>query len=516
MKPSLCSQFFVVLSLLFSQAVAAEAINVAGAAEDNDRLGEAVAAGDFNCDGYDDLAIGMPGEDNDSGAINIVYGGVGSYNKLGSTGNRLFKQGEFWNAEAGDRFGAVLAAGDFDRDNCDDLAIGIPGEDLNSIVDAGGVVVAYGGTGGINPGNSEVWTQDVMGVSGVAEAYDGFGGSLATGDFDNDGYDDLAIGVPYEAISSTAETGAVNVLYGGSSGLSPAFGEQLFHQDTSGVAGTAETFDHFGFSLAAGDFDGDGYDDLAIGVPGDTVNGHEGAGGVNVLYGSANKLSTSNDQWWSQDEPGVLGVAYSAEEFGYSLAVGDFDGDGYDDLAVGVPDDNIFDDFDIRYVVGGVNVLYGSGAGLSSVGDELWDTKAFGDEQPFVDIELGSVLAAGDFDDDGRDDLAIGIPLARAHSAAPVASGHVRVIYGTANGLFGSDQHIHQDTAGVLNGADHLDYFGSALAVGDFDNSGYDDLVVGVPGEDNTSNTIIDGGVVQVFYGTVLGVYPAINQLFVQ
>src|SRR5262249_22043860 len=89
-------------------------------------------------------------------------------------------------------------------------------------------------------------------------------------DFNGDGFDDLAIGVPGEKIGSTEQAGAVIVLYGASSGLTSS-GAQIFRQGAAGVPGTPETSDHFGASVAAGDLDGDGYADLAIGVPGEDV-----------------------------------------------------------------------------------------------------------------------------------------------------------------------------------------------------------------------------------------------------
>ncbi|MGH2652429.1 MAG: integrin alpha [Actinomycetota bacterium] len=89
--------------------------------------------------------------------------------------------------------------------------------------------------------------------------------------YNGDGFADLAIGVPFED-HGTVDEGAVQVIYGGPGGVS-ASGDQVFHQDTSGMNDTGEEFDNFGFSLASGDFDGDGFDDLAVGVPLEDVGG---------------------------------------------------------------------------------------------------------------------------------------------------------------------------------------------------------------------------------------------------
>ena len=106
------------------------------------------------------------------------------------------------------------------------------------------------------------------------------------------------------------------------------------------------------------DFNGDGRADLAIGVIGE---GHEFAGAVNVLYGSATGLTAAGDQLWTLDTPGVKGSISRGwgEYFGRALASGDFDRDGYADLAIGVPGDK---EGETGPHTGGVNVLYGSAA----------------------------------------------------------------------------------------------------------------------------------------------------------
>ena len=102
--------------------------------------------------------------------------------------------------EADDRFGAALAAGDFDDDGCDDLAIGSPDEDIGAETDAGGVQIVYGSSLGLVTDGNVFFRQGADGVSGAPEAADRFGASLAIGDFDDDAFDDLAIGVAGESI----------------------------------------------------------------------------------------------------------------------------------------------------------------------------------------------------------------------------------------------------------------------------------------------------------------------------
>ena len=181
-------------------------------------------------------------------------------------------------AEPNDSFGAALAAGDFNNDGFEDLAIGVR-EDVRGKEDVGVVNVIYGGPGGLAAVGNQVWGQDSVGIGGGGEGGDLFGDALATGDFNSDHFDDLAVGVPGE----DSAAGAVNVLLGGPDGLS-ALGNQIWAQGSDGIAGEAKGGDFFGQALAAGYFNSDGFEDLAIGVPGEMAK----AGAVNVLYGAAN------------------------------------------------------------------------------------------------------------------------------------------------------------------------------------------------------------------------------------
>ncbi len=136
-------------------------------------------------------------------------------------------------------------------------------------------------------------------------------------------------------------------------------------QGSAGLVDAAETGDTFGYALAAGQFDGSGPTDLAIGVPnedieaqGNTVNN---AGAVHIIFGP---LGSPANELWTQDSAGVLDTAEPGDLFGLTLAVGDFDGSGQDDLVAGVP----FEDLGGITDMGAVNVLYGSLAAGSSSG----------------------------------------------------------------------------------------------------------------------------------------------------
>ncbi len=464
---------------------------------------------DFNGDWYADLAIGVPREDIDdvanAGVVNILYGGGRG---LSTQNNRTWSQNDtdmVGTAEANDEFGTCLAVGDFDGDGFFDLAVGIPDQDLGSdpvIYNAGAVHILYGSARGLTAVSNRLWNQDSTYIEDTAETWDSFGYALAAGDFDGDGYDDLAVGVFYEGVGSPdiVGAGAVNVLYGSAAGLTAA-DDQLWHQDVTGVEGGAETDDHFGAALTAGDFNGDGRADLAVGVPGEDVGSTENAGAVNILYGSASGLTATGDQIWDQNATGVEETANAEDWFGWALTAGDFDGDGHADLAVGVA----LEDVEGAANAGAVNVLYGSDAGLVAAGDQLWHQNITGVEGGAEAGDyFGDMLTAGDFDGDGRADLAVGVPGEDKGSVDD--SGAVNVLYGSATGLTAAGDDIwDQDVSGISDVAETGDMFGVALAAGDFDGDSYADLVIGVPYEDLT---MVDAGMVHVLPGSPIGLVP--------
>ncbi|MDP3767049.1 MAG: esterase, partial [Dehalococcoidia bacterium] len=154
---------------------------------------------------------------------------------------------------------------------------------------------------------NQFWHQSSANVLDVIDPGDEFGSSLAAGDFNDDGEVDLAVGVAREDVETVADAGAVNVLYGTGAGLAAA-GNQLWHQGSPGIE-ALEAADFFGNALAAGDFNGDGADDLVVGVANEDLPGAPDAGAVNVIYGSSGGLTSAGAQFWHQDIPGVLAVA---------------------------------------------------------------------------------------------------------------------------------------------------------------------------------------------------------------
>jgi len=403
---------------------------VEGTTESYDNFGRYLSAGDFDNDGFEDLAVGVPFEDikgiADAGAVNIFAGSNGG---LTANMNQIWFQdqpGVEGTSESGDRFGSSLAAGDFDGDSYDDLAVGVPGESIGN-TSGGAVNIFAGSNGGLTADMNQIWFQDQPGVEGTTEDGDHFGDTLAAGDFDGDGFDDLAVAAPTEDIGNIS-AGALNIFRGSVDGLT-ADDNLIFFQDQTGVEGTSENGDNFGESLSSGDFNGDGFDDLAVGVDFEAIGDIEGAGAVNILNGSADGLTAEKSQIWFQDQPGVEGTSESFDQFGNSLAAGDFNGDGFDDLAVGVTFETVNEARD-----GAVNVFNGSATGLTSDRNQIWFQDQPGVEGTSeMNDNFGSSLSVGDFNNDGFDDLAIGVP---AEAIGTIGNaGAANIIFGSADGL---------------------------------------------------------------------------------
>ncbi|MEU0004158.1 FG-GAP and VCBS repeat-containing protein [Streptomyces sp. NPDC006314] len=365
-----------------------------------------------------------------------------------------------------------VAKADFNGDGIGDVATSAPGAYVNGRKDAGQVVVLYGAAAGVSSAQRTVISQDTTGVAGTAEAGDGFGRETAYGDFNGDGYDDLAVGSPYEKVGTDTNGGDLVILWGSQSGLT---GKSAHLADP-----TISSHDYWGKDLAAGDFDGDGKTDLVVGSSSATLHLYKGGISGSGTAGSRTTVKPPI-QSGSNDYP-----------FGpMSLTAGDVNGDGRTDLVV--------DGYETatRY---GWNTNYwlpGTASGLSGS-----SAKA---------LKSGIITAIGDINGDGFGDIVSGAGWdATTEDGTPVPDasngGRVNVTYGSASGPADTTG-INQNTGNVPGTSEKGDSFGWDLDLGDVNGDGYQDLVVSSPLEDIEGVT--DTGAVTVLYGSASGVNTA-------
>ncbi|MER6081691.1 FG-GAP-like repeat-containing protein [Streptomyces sp. NPDC001833] len=360
---------------------------VPGTAETGDEFGSALAFGDLNRDGYADLVVGSQGEDARAGSVTIVWG-----SRNGLTGGRIVADPA---RSSHHRFGMSLAVGDFTADGRADLAVGSTGADVQ--IFRGGFTKTAGAA-------SRTWV-----VPSLATG-DGYGSrSLAAGDINGNGVDDLVISGRFRTGSGEYVDG--NLVYLGADSRPKAL-RML-------VDGGRQR-------AVLGDVNGDGYDDIVTSdvlVYGDKA----GPGEVLAYLGGAHGVSPTPQAALTQDSPGVPGAtrAPGTSSFGAALSVGDVDGDGCADVAVGTPNEGVT----TAPQTGTVTLLRGSAAGLTGQGANRWTQNTPGvPDLNETDDFWGSAVRLADLDGDQRADLAVG---ARHENGG---QGAVWILPGSATG----------------------------------------------------------------------------------
>jgi hypothetical protein len=386
------------------QKISSTAGGLPGPLDDVDAFGRSVVSlGDLDGDGLGDLAVGALGDDDggpDRGAVWILFlaanGTVASQAKISAT------SGGFAGAlDAGDWFGfAAASLGDLDGDGVGDLAVGAPRDDDGG-ANRGAVWLLFLHADGSVKSHAKVGSGS-GGFTGVLDDNDQFGCAIAPlGDLDGDGVGDLAVGA-YLDDDGGPDRGAVWVLFLKTDGSVKA--QAKISSTAGGFAGALDTGDQFAISLAAaGDLDGDGAPELAVGARADDDGGTD-RGAVWLLSLAAGGAVTAHGKI-SSTAGGFAGPLDDGDFFGASVApLGDLDGDGHLDLAIGA---NLDDDGGPERGAVWVVFLDADGAVLSHAKISA-TSGGFTATLDLLD-DFGIALAPlGDHDGDGVGDLAIG------------------------------------------------------------------------------------------------------------
>jgi len=443
-----------------------------------DRFGSSAALlGDLDGDGLPELAVGARGDKDgggfDRGALWILSlaptGTVAAHGKISDRPGSLAGTLDF-----GDGFGgAIVALGDLDGDGIGDLAVGAEGDEDGG-VQVGALWLLFLRADGTVREHAKI-SATQGGFGGVLDIDDRFGHSLAApGDVDGDGVPDLFVGANRDR-DGGRQTGAVWLLFLRRDGT--VKGQRKYSASEDALAGVLPSDCFFGYSLALpGDLDGDGTQDLAVGALLDDDGGRD-RGALWVLFlrpdGSIRAF-----QKISALSGGFMEPLPERAGFGHALAaLGDLDGDGVGDLAVGAP-------ASLTSGTGAVYVLFLRRDGTVRSARAIDSSRGgFGGTLDAGD-DFGAALAApGDLDGDGRVDLVVG---ASGDDDGGPGFGALWVLFLAADGSVRTQRKLSATEGGFDGPLSLQDRFGSALAsLGDRDGDGVGDLAVGAIGDDD-------------------------------
>ncbi len=453
------------------------------AADPEDELGR-VAVGDFNGDGTGDLLVGAPRADGpnnsrfDAGEAYVILGGKTGVLDIGQGQQEV----TIFGADPGDSLGRFLAAADLNNDGHDDIIISSAADGPgNSRPDAGETYVIFGSPS--LPATVDVSAgQQSLTLAG-ADPGDDLGKSIASGDLNNDGRDDLIIGADsaFGPNNSRPAGGEAYVIFG-RSGLSGNIDISSSQQDVT-IYG-AEPGDDLGQAVASGDVNGDGVSDLVITA--DDANGPNNsrgqAGELYVIYGPL--AGKTVDVAAGQQDVTVFG-ADAGDNLSKDISVGDVNGDGRADIVMGVsladgPNNARFKAGELYVVFGAAN-LSGS-VDIRAGQQNVTVLGADGGDQ------LGQALTAErSLNGDNTADILTGANNAGGPGNGRNKAGEAYVAFGSS-ALAAEIDLAQGDQPMTIYGADANDVLGSYVATGDVTGDGQADIVVGAPrgsGPDN-------------------------------
>lgn len=441
----------------------------------SNQLGVSVSdAGDINGDGFQDVIVGAPGANFDSGAAYLILGGLRPNSGLLDVSQLNGENGFVITANnnGGHLGSSVSSAGDFNGDGIGDLIIGLPDRFFN---DPGESFVVFGQTSGFDAVQSVSQLDGQNGFRLVGSNYDGLGSAVhRAGDLNDDGLDDLVIG------AAGADTSYV--IFGRSSGLGARLNvSQLNGRNGFVINGGASTVGQ------AGDLNGDGIDDLLLGDSQANLGSSNAQSGASyVIFGRTNSFNASFNVSRLNGANGFTIVGKNNSYLGNAVSeAGDINGDGFDDVIIGSSET------DYGFGTGESYVIFGrvGGFGPRFNVTQLTGQNGFTIQGNLREGSFGlSVGGAGDVNGDGFDDVIIGAPAFRYGPAVSY------VVFGKASGFAANLQvsKLNGENGFAIRSDLNSAGLGSSVSkAGDLDGDGFDDLIVGEPNRPGSGKSYI-------------------------
>lgn len=382
--------------------------------EANDNIGNSVSSGDIDGDGFDDIIFGAEGADSNTGEVYVLYGKSSfsaSIEKNTVDGSGILVRG----LDTGDNMGRSVISGDINNDTFDDLIIGAPAADPNGVTSGGETYVIFGS-------NSISGTFSLS----LMDSTEGFilngnsntissGESVASGDFNNDGIDDILIGAPLLDSSGDDDTGGALVFFGKDTTVYNSSYELSSLNGSNGfeIEGISQ-YDVTGTSVSIGDINGDQVDDIIVGSIQEFLS-ITGAGETYVIYGKSSFTTPFALSTLDGSNGFKLTGITSGDRSGEGVAAGDVNGDGFDDLIIGAPkaDSGSVSNAGATFIVFGKS-SFSSSMSLSSL-DKSTGFTIYGNE---TSAGIGTGNSAGDFNGDGVDEVFVGVKSEDSNSGA--------------------------------------------------------------------------------------------------